>query len=453
MADYDLVIIGGSPVGRYAAVRAIRQGAKKVALVEPPLSAATTSLFDVLAPHAINQLKAVEAQQFLLPSEYTTSIPETEISQWAKNVVANIEEQNSPAILSALGVDVIVDNGEFTSQKPLTFNVSNRQLLARSYLIATGTSPVIPDIEGLDATDYFTVKTIWQQLPPTSAKDWVIIGGNPDSVMLAQTLTKLGLNITLIVKRPQIVGLDADIAQLLQAILEADGIRVLTATPVSQIKQIGKKKWIQAGDRAIEADEVLICVGYQPNVVDLNLEQVGVKWSRQGIKVNTKLQTTNPYIYACGDIIGGYPFGNIANYEARIAVNNGLLLPNAKVDYRSIPWVIFSQPQVAQVGLNETKAKHFYSDVLVIKKHFKTLASAHIKEELIGTCKLVTRHNGEILGATIVGCQASELINVISLAIAQKIKLSAIAQLAPIYPSFSEVFEQIGNSSITNKLH
>jgi len=450
MADYDLVIIGGSPVGRYAAVRAIKQGAKKVALVESPFTA-TTSLFDVLAPHAINQLKAVEAQQFLLPSQYTTSIAVPEVSQWAKNVVANIDEQNSPAILSALGVDVIVDSGEFTSQKPLTFNVSDRQLSAQSYLIATGTLPTIPDIEGLQAIDYLTVRTIWQQLPPASAKDWAIIGGNPDSVMLAQTLTKLGFNITLIVKRPQIVaGLDADIAQLLQAILEADGIRVLTATPVTQIKQIGKKKWIQAGDRAIEVDEVLICVGYQPNIVDLNLEKVGVIWNRRGIKVNNKLQTTNPHIYACGDVIGGYPLANIANYEARIAVNNALLLPRAKVDYRSIPWAIFSQPQVAQVGLNETKAKYFYSDVLVIQQHFKTLAAAHIQEELIGTCKLFTRRNGEILGATIVGCQASELINVISLAIAQKIKLNAIAQLAPIYPSFSEVFEQIANSNITS---
>lgn len=441
MADYDLVIIGGSPVGRYAAVRAIRQGAKKVALVEPPLSAATTSLYDVLAPHAIAQLQAVEAQQFLLPSEYTTSIAATEVSQWTKNVVANIEEQNSPAILSALGVDVIAERGEFTSQKPLTFNVRDRQLLARSYLIATCPSPTIPDIEGLHATDYLTVRAIWQQLP-TSAKDWAIIGGNPDSVMLAQTLTKLGFNISLIVKRPQIVaGLDADIAQLLQAILEADGIRVLTATSVTQIKQIGQKKWIQAGDRAIEVDEVLICVGCQPNIVDFNLEKVGVKWDRRGIKVNNQLQTTNPRIYACGDVIGGYPFMNIANYEARIAVNNSLLLPKAVVDYRSVPWAIFSQPQVAQVGLNETKAKHFYSDVLVVQKHFKTLAAAHIKEEIIGTCKLVARRNGEILGATIVGCQASELINVISLAIAQKIKLNAIAQLAPIYPSFSEVFE------------
>lgn len=453
MADYDLVIIGGSPVGRYAAVRAIKQGAKKVALIEP-LSAATTSLFDVLAPHAINQLRAVEAQQFLLPSEYTTSIAGTEVSQWAKNVVANVDERNSPAILSALGVDVIIDRGEFTSQKPLTFNLSDRQLLARSYLIATATLPTIPDIQGLHAIDYLTVRTIWQQLPPTPTKDLVIIGGNPDSVMLAQTLTKLGFNITLIVKRPQIVaGLDADIAQLLQAILEADGIRVLTATPVSQIKQIGQKKWIQAGDRAIEADEVLICVGYQPNIGDLNLEKVGVKWNLRGIKVNNKLQTTNPHIYACGDIIGGYPFANIANYEARIAVDNGLLLPSAKVDYRSIPWAIFSHPQVAQVGLNETKANHFYSDVLIIKTPFKTLAAAHIQEELIGTCKLVARRNGEILGATIVGCQAIELINVISLAIAQKIKLNAIAQLAPIYPSFSEVFEQISNTSITSKLH
>lgn len=445
MVEYDLVIIGGSLEGRYAAVRAIHQGAKKVALVEPSATQ-TTPLFDALVPHAVNRLKALDSQQFLLSGEYPVSIGTAEVSQWAKNAIANINEQNSPAVLSALGVDVIIGNGEFTSQNPLTFSADNRHLVAKAYLIATGSHLVIPDIEGLQNTNYLTFKTIWQQLAPTSAKDWVIIGGNPDSAMLAQTLTKLGFNITLIVKRPSIVaGLDQDITQLLQAILEAEGVRVLTDTPVTQIKQIERKKWIQAGDRAIEADEVIICVGYQPNVADLNLESVKVKWHRQGIAVNPQLQTTNPNIYACGDVIGGYRFANIANYEAKIAVNNALLLPKLKVNYHSIPWAIFSQPQVAQVGLTEIKARQSYSDVLVLKQHFKTVAAAHLQAETTGTCKLVVRRNGEILGATIVGSQAIELINVISLAIAQKIKLNAIAQLAPIYPSFAEVFTQIAS--------
>ncbi|WP_045052647.1 dihydrolipoyl dehydrogenase family protein [Aliterella atlantica] len=448
MAEYDLVIIGGSLEGRYAAVRAIHQGAKKVALVEP-LATQTTPLFDVLAPHAVNRLKALDSQQFLLPGEYPVSIGITEVSQWAKNAIANIDEQNSLATLSALGVDVIASNGGFTNQKPLAFSADNRQLLAKAYLIATGSQPTIPDIEGLQNTDYLTVKTIWQRLAANSAKDWVIIGGNPDSVMLAQTLTKLGFNITLIVKRPRIVaGLDSDIAQLLQAILEAEGVRVLTDTPVTQIKQIDRQKWIQAGDRAIEADEVIICVGYQPNVADLNLELVEVKWHRRGIVVNPQLQTTNPHIYAGGDVIGGYRFANIANYEAKVAVNNALSLPRLKVNYHSIPWAIFSQPPVAQVGLTQTKAKQFYSDVLVLQQHFKTIAAAHLQAKTTGTCTLVVRRNGEILGATIVGSHSIELINVISLAIAQKIKLNAVAQFAPIYPSFSEVFAQIASDRL-----
>lgn len=449
MAKYDLVIIGGSLAGRYAAVCAIHQGAKKVALVEPPLAARTTPLFDVLAPHAVNQLKTFELQQFLLPGEYPVSIGITEVSQWAKNAIANIEEQNSPAILSALGVDVIVGNGEFTSQQPLVFSADNRQLLAKAYLIATGSHPAIPDIEGLQDTNYLTVGSIWQQLAPTCAKDWVIIGGNPDSVMLAQTLRKLGFNVALIVKRPCIVaGLDTDIAQLLQAILEAEGVRVLTDTPVTQIKQIDNKKWIQAGDRAIEADEVIICVGYEPNVRDLNLESVKVKWQGRGIVVNPHLQTSNPHIYACGDVIGGYPFANIADYEAKIAVNNALSSRKLKVNYQSIPWAIFSQPQVAQVGLTATKAQHFYSDVVVLQQYFKTVAAAHLQAELTGTCKLVVRRNGEILGATIVGSQATELINIISLAIAQKIELNALSWLAPIYPSFSEIFTQLSDRQL-----
>ena len=188
----------------------------------------------------------------------------------------------------------------------------------------------------------------------------------------------------------------------------------------------------------------MLCAGYQPDLENLNLEAVGVRLKRRRLVLNEKLQTTNHRIYACGDAIGGYQFANIANYEAGIALKNALFFPKFKVDYRSIPWAIFTQPQLARVGLTEVQARRIYgSDVVILRQHFKTVAAAQIQDRITGTCKLIVRRNGEILGAAVVGSQAGEIINSIALAIASKLKVNAIASLAPVYPSFSEILHQI----------
>ena len=430
MADYDLVIIGGSLAGRYAAIKAVQN--KKVALIEPD----ETTLFNLLFPYALSQLRQVK-QQFFIPPNYQISLSWAEVSQWIKNVIANIEEKHSLTVLAALGVDVIVGNAEFSSQK-LLIKVNSRKLSAHSYLIATGTIPKA----GLETHNYFTPANIGQQLDVTKAgKNWVVIGGNPDSITWTQILNRLGFNVTLIVKNLQVLSsLDADTSYLVQAILEADGVRVVTDTSVSQVKEIEGKKWIQAGNEAIETDEILTCVGYEPNIKNLQLETVNVKWRRRGIDVNSWLQTTNPQIYACGDVIGGYSGANISNYEAKVAVNNALLLPKLKVNYQSIPWGTYTSPQIAQVGFTENQATQIYKDVVVLPYYLKDVAAAQLKEETTGILKIVMRRNGEILGATIIGSQAAELINIMALAIAQKLKIEAISHLFPPYPSFAEIF-------------
>ncbi|MGH8002522.1 MAG: FAD-dependent oxidoreductase, partial [Brasilonema sp.] len=192
-------------------------------------------------------------------------------------------------------------------------------------------------------------------------------------------------------------------------------------------------------------DEIVVAMAQQPNIESLNLAAVDVKWNQHRLLVNDKLQTTNPRIWACGDVIGGFEFANIANYEARIALQNALFFPRLKVNYRHIPWAIFTNPMFAQVGLTEAQAKSQYSpdEVIVLRQFFKTLCAAQIQDETTGICKLIVLRNGEILGASVLGAQATELINVIALAIAQTIKVHCLAHLAPLCPSFSEIFEQI----------
>jgi pyruvate/2-oxoglutarate dehydrogenase complex dihydrolipoamide dehydrogenase (E3) component len=445
--DYDIVIIGGSFAGRVAAIYA-KQLRATVALIEPETSFSSTY-------HAFREVS--KFQQIDKTNKFYTPQPSPiewqQVMLYAQAITSNVEEQHSPTLLAGKGIDVIVGEGQFTidsaSQKRRWgFTVNNRILRGRTYLLATGSYPIIPDIEGLQATGFFTLSNIWECLSQNKpTKNWVIIGGTPQSIEVAQTLARLGSMVTLVVHHRYILGnIDTEIIQLLQAQLEAEGVRVLTQTSVSQVRRIDDKKWLQVGDKAIETDEIFVAVGRQPNIQSLNLPSVGVKWYNSRLLVNDKLQTTNKYIYACGDIIGGYDLPNVANYEAKIAVKNALFFPRLKVNYNCIPWGINTQPTLAQIGLTEVQAKQHYrqDEVLVLRQYYKTLTAAQLQDETTGICKLIVLRHGQILGASIFGLQAAEIISMISLAIAQKIKVQDLG-LSFIYPSFSEILQQIAS--------
>jgi pyruvate/2-oxoglutarate dehydrogenase complex dihydrolipoamide dehydrogenase (E3) component len=467
--DYDVVIIGGTLAGRYAALAATKLHAK-VALVEPQINYGF--IYHQTLSEIANSLKSFnDAAGFGIHTTHADiaekcriSVAWQEAMQYAYGVADNIHQLNSPATLAAIGVDVIVGRGEFQLTPHLAFAVyendgkysesqsnlpshSNilRLLRGRTYLLASGSRPAIPNIDGLQATGYLTLNNIWQSFTKsTIPQNWVIIGGVPQSIEIAQTLARLGCSVTLVVKYPYIFpNLDPEIAQLLQAQLEVDGVRVLTQTLTTQVRQIEGKKWIQAGDKAIETDEILVATGQQPNFAFLNLAAVGVKWYRHRLVVNNKLQTTNSRIYACGDVIGGYDFANIANYEAKIALNNALFFPRLNVNYQHMPWVIFTRPMLTHVGLTEAQARRFHhNEVLVLRQYFKSLTAAQIQGETTGICKLIVLRNGEIIGATVLGTAAGELINLIAFAMGQKIKIEDLANLVPVYPSFSEILTQ-----------
>ncbi len=465
--DYDVVIIGGSIAGRIAALSATQLKAK-VALVEPIASyglhhyalreiGKLSHLLDHAAQfgvHAHNADASTDSTSVTLTGNSFQSKPTTEkclvsiewqqAKLWVTGVVSNLQEQFSPVILAAKGVDIIFSSGQFQSS-PLAFVVNDRILSARAYLLATSVQ-ANPEIEGLGKTGFITLSHIWQSLcSPQPPKNWVILGGVPQSIELAQTLVRLGSHVTLIVDHPYILShVDPEIAQLLSSQLEAEGVRVLTQTLVTQVRRIHNKKWLQVGDKAIETDEIVVAAAQQPNIESLNLAAVGVKWNQHRLLVNDKLQTSNHRIYACGDVIGGYDCPNIAYYEAKIALQNALFSPRFKVNYQCVPWAILTHPTVAQVGLTEVQAKRRYNhnEIIVLRQLFKTLAAAQLRDETTGICKLIVLRNGDILGASILGAEARELINIIALAITQKIKVHHLATLSFVSPSFSEIIEQ-----------
>lgn len=448
-ADYDLVIIGNSRVGVYAAQNAVRLQAR-VALV-------THS--DVWLP---DRRLIHYSMSELGQKNYSLSQNSLATAQaWAKQTDYRLQTKNSPANLSALGVDVIIGRGEFCRLPHLALQTEKRQLRSRNYILATGTSFAREFASGRHPQDYLTLDELWQQDLTAIGQNLIIVGSNPAALELAQTLAKFEKQVTLVTKQARILpDEDLELILLLQAQLEAAGIKIYTNSAVSQIKTIAGQKWLQAGDRALTAECIIVTEGRQPNVADLNLAGVGVNCDLHRVRVNQKLQTSNPQIYACGDLIGGYSLPNIAEYEANLILKNTLFFPWYKTNYRPLPWAIATKPSFARVGLTLELAQQQYGkDLYVIAEYFKDLDRVQIGASATGMCKLLVRDNGEILGCSLICDRAEELITFISLMMQQQIKLDAnpmrgltSLSLAATYPSLSEIWQRAFNNFYRQKL-
>ena len=278
---------------------------------------------------------------------------------------------------------------------------------------------------------------------------------------LAQSLARFGKKIVLIVDRKRLLAAeDIDTARLMQSHLEAVGIEIILDSQVTQVKQLQGKKWLQAGNRAIETEEIIFCDRTIPNIEGLNLAGVEVKYNSAGIAVNNKLQTTNSQIYACGNILGGYASANIAVHEVNLALKNMLFFPLFKIDYRCVPWGILTQPNIMRVGLKETQAKQNCDrDIYIVKEYFKSTIQAQVVGKTTGWCKLLVAETGDILGCTIIGDRATELITIVALMMKYNIKFSnnlmkgmTTTEIPYMSPSFAEIFSRLAHNYYLQKL-
>jgi pyruvate/2-oxoglutarate dehydrogenase complex dihydrolipoamide dehydrogenase (E3) component len=441
--DYDLIVIGNSPAAMQAAATAANWRSR-VALVtqEADFIQEVSNRQGLLEMARL--LKQRQRVARLGGGDGQTEPSWTGIDRWLQAIALSLETLHSTDLLAAQGVEIIQGCGEFHRKPVPGFAVQGRSLRSRAYLLAPHYSPVIPAIDGLSAVNYLTPHTLPQNLSTLHPRrHFAIVGADPIGVELAQVLTRLGQSVTLIVPDDLILPLqDPDVGHLLQTRLEAEGVALYTRTVVTQIRSIDGKTWIQAGNQAIEADEVVLIWGQQPDLAQLNLEAVNVSVSHGNITVNSRMQTTNPRIYACSS-----PQGHLApqgdTYRAAIATRNALFLPLSTAHY-AVPYVLHSFPEMASIGLTEREAwERHGKQVVILKQHLKDLPRAHFSSELSGFCKFVLHRNGKILGAHLVMPQAEELIAAIALALQQHLKIQHLAQLPLPSPSYAEILNQM----------
>lgn len=371
-------------------------------------------------------------------------------------VIDAIAPNDSVERFTGLGVMVIKGEARFVAKD--TVVAADLRIKARRFVIATGSSPAIPAIPGLASVPYLTNESIFESREKRD--HLVIVGAGPVGVEMAQAHVRLGCRVTLIEAMKVLGNEDPEISELVINRLAAEGVDIREGAHVDrvsggtnlidiQITQNGVSSMIQGSD-------LLIATGRAANVAGLNLEAAGIKYDKRGIKVNRGLVTSNRRVFAIGDVTGGMQHTHVANYHAGIVIRRALFRLPAKVNAEIVPWVTFTDPEIAHIGLAEDAARRKYGRIRVLRWPMHENDRAQTERATLGHAKVVTTPSGKIVGASIVGAHAGELIQMWSLAVSQGMNIKAMTQWISPYPTFSEINRRLAfgyyASAATNPL-
>lgn len=396
----------------------------------------------IRSAHAAQALR--EAQDFGL-APVTPQVDFAAVMARVRRVVADIEPHDSVERYTALGVDVVPGHARLID--PWTVEIDGRtRLTAPNIVIATGARPLVPPIPGLADVKVLTSDTVWQLTE--APRRLLVLGGGPIGCELAQAFARLGVAVTQVEMAPRLMGReDAEVSNLVQAQLARDGVQVLCGHRALRAEAMGEvqRLWVEhaGAEHAIEFDALLVAVGRQARVTGFGLEELGVPLTKRGtVEVNAQLQSTKyPNLYAVGDVAGPYQFTHTAAHMAWYAAVNALFgrFKRFAVDYRVVPWVTFTDPEVARVGLSEAEAAEQHIAVEVTRFELHELDRAITEGAAQGFVKVLTAPGSDkILGATIVGAHAGELLAEFVLAMKHGLGLSKILGTIHAYPTWVE---------------
>jgi pyruvate/2-oxoglutarate dehydrogenase complex dihydrolipoamide dehydrogenase (E3) component len=362
---------------------------------------------------------------------------------------AGLSPHDSARRFRELGIDVYLGQARFAG--PDTIDVSGKSLTFQKAVIATGARAHRPTIPGLAEAGFLTNETVFSltELPRRLA----VIGAGPIGCELAQAFARLGSEVHLLANHDQILPKeDRAAAERVEKALRRDGLQLVLGCNITRVDSSGQEKVVHLScgqaERTLTVDAILVGVGRVPNVDGLNLEAVGVQHDpRQGVHVNDRLQTTNPRIFAAGDICSAYKFTHAADAMARIVIQNALFLGRSKASALTIPWCTYTDPEIAHVGLYEHEAKERGIAYRTFTQELDHVDRAILDGEDEGFVKvLVSAKSDKILGATIVAAHAGDLISEITLAMIGGLGLGAIARVIHPYPTQAEAIKKLGDA-------
>lgn len=457
---YDLIVLGGGAGGLNVASAAARVGAK-VALVEKgKLGGECTHTACVPSKALIHAAKL--AHQARSASAYGVHVGEPRVDFAAvmgrvRSVVAGFAGSDSGDSLRAKGIDVIRGEPAFEAYDTIVVD-GQKRLHAHRFVIATGSRPAVPPIPGLAESGYLDNTTFWdlETLPESLA----VIGAGPVGLELGQALARLGTKVTVLADSDDILPAeDPEAARRVRSLLEAEGMTFHTGVEVTGIAARDGQKVVKfrgkgKGDTFEAArSHLLVATGRLANVEGLNLEAVGLHADPvHGIEVDDYMQTQTRTIYAVGDVIGHHQWTHAAEREASVAFQNAVLRLSKRVDYGTVPWATFVDPEVATVGKAEASARLDDPDCRVFRAELDDVDRPRIDGQSAGFAKVVTSASGKVLGATIVGPEASSVLQEFVLAMEHGLTLADIGETVHIYPSYAGVARKLANQFMAAKL-
>ena len=449
---YNLVVIGAGTAGLVTAAGAAGLGAR-VALVEKSLLGGDCLNVGCVPSKAVircaraafdvNESARFGVRACMAQPDFAA------VMERMRKLRADLSPHDSAQRFAKLGVDVFLGEAHFAG--PDAIEVGGKILRFKKAVIATGARAIKPPVPGLAEAGYLTNETVFNltQCPPRLA----VVGGGPIGCELAQAFQRLGSQVSLFHKNAHLLDReDMEAAAIVQNAFVHEGIKLLVSARIIRVERTDAAKVIwyesQGKEESLAVDEILIGTGRAPNVEGLNLEAVGVQYDRRkGVLVNDCLQTTNPHIFAAGDVCLNWKFTHAADFSARIVIQNALFLGRKKASALTMPWCTYTDPEIAHVGLYERDAHARGVEVDTYVREFKEVDRAVLDGEEDGFVKFHTRKGSDqILGATIVARHAGEMISEISVAMASRMGLGKLASIIHPYPTQAEAIRQCGDA-------
>lgn len=457
--DFDIGILGGGAAGLTIASGAAQLGAKAL-LVEKEKELGGDCLHFGCVPsktlirtaHVYHLMKT--AKVFGLPEMTVPPVDFKEVAARIRSVISTIQEHDSEERFCSLGARVEFGEPAFIDDHSIRLN--GHTYSAKNWVIATGSSPGIPPVKGLDKTPFITNKEIFSldRLPSSM----IILGAGPIATEMAQAFSRLGSKVFVVQRSGQILSKeDKDLADEVMGVLSSEGVEFyLNATIIRALERDGEREvLIKDGDGreiSLRAEKILVALGRKPNIDGLGLEYIGVELNKKGVKVDNRLRTNMKYIYAAGDVTGAYQFTHAAGYEGGIVISNAIFHLPRKADYTFLPWCTYTDPELASIGMNEKAAKAAGIEYSVWTEAFKDNDRSLAEGERIGKIKMILDKDEKPLGVQILGPRAGELLNEWVAVFNGKVKLSSLASAVHPYPTLGEINKRVAGAYFSPKI-
>lgn len=377
----------------------------------------------------------------------------TAVQAHVRGVIDAIAPMDSVERFEGLGVNVIQGHGKFVDAN--TVEVDGKRVEARRFVLATGSTAAVPPIPGLEGTPYYTNESIFTAQP--FPKHLIVIGGGPIGCELAQAHRRLGVDVTLLELFTIMPKDDAELVDVVRKSLKADGIDIREGVKIARVEKSGDGVAVvldvDGQEERVEGSDLLLATGRRPVVDGLGLDEAGIKYSPKGIEVDAGLRTSNRKVYAMGDCIGGLQFTHVAGYHAGVIIKSALFRLPAKADHTKVPWVTYTSPELAHVGMTEEQARKEHGDgIRILRWPFHENDRAQAERRTSGMIKAIATKKGHVLGASVVGPAAGEIILTWVMAMNAKVKIGTMASMIAPYPTFSEVTKRAAGSFYTPSL-